>query len=98
MELQEWKKANDVANILHQPQPNFDFFKKMFRHALLGTTKDGHPVWFMKVVLRSNLCCSFSCVTYRAVKHVRKRTANKSIVFLVHVLENVLTCTAARRL
>lgn len=38
-----------MASILHQPQPNFAFFKKMFRHALLGTTKDGHPVWFMKV-------------------------------------------------
>ena len=38
-----------MADILSQPQPNFEFFKRMFRHGLLGVTKQGHPVWFMKV-------------------------------------------------
>ena len=45
----EWKKAHRVAGILKQPPPHFRFFKRMFRHGLLGTTKGGHPVWFMKV-------------------------------------------------
>lgn len=37
-------------NILEQPQPFFDMFKGMFTHGVMCLTKDGSPVWVVKVI------------------------------------------------
>ena len=47
--MQEWRHSNGIMGILQQPQPHFQFFKGMFRHGLLGVTRTGHPIWFMRI-------------------------------------------------
>ncbi|POM78364.1 SEC14 cytosolic factor [Phytophthora palmivora] len=42
----EWRKENDIDNILVTPHPNFDIIKKYYPQYFHGRTRDGQPVYY----------------------------------------------------
>ncbi|KAE9361763.1 hypothetical protein PF008_g719 [Phytophthora fragariae] len=42
----EWRKENDIDNILVTPHPNFEIIKKYYPQYFHGRTRDGHPVYY----------------------------------------------------
>ncbi|EGZ26143.1 hypothetical protein PHYSODRAFT_479932 [Phytophthora sojae] len=42
----QWRKENDIDNILVTPHPNFEIIKKYYPQYFHGKTRDGHPVYY----------------------------------------------------
>ncbi|GMF64901.1 unnamed protein product [Phytophthora lilii] len=42
----EWRKENDIDNILVTPHPNFEIIKKYYPQYFHGRTRDGLPVYY----------------------------------------------------
>lgn len=60
---QEFREVKVRAvDVLKQPQPNFEAFKALFTHGVLGLSKAGRPIWVMKVSNNVTMCPLVQCI------------------------------------